>query len=163
MTKVTNTVMYSWRGGGTKEAPAAQAIGERLAFIERKKGTLQAEFVVNDAQSSKSPLHRYFDWDDSVAARKWRLEQAQNIIRHIYVKQIGNREIRKPTRAFVNYREEGETTSQYENILSVMSDDTKRKRLLLKAKQELADWRSRYDDLTEFADLFPVVDRLLAA
>lgn len=163
MSKMTAAVTYVWKGGKGQDESTAQVIGERLATIERKKGVLKAEFVVEDAQSNKSPLHKYFEWDDTAAAVKWRLEQAQSLIRHIHVKQIGNRDIGTPTRAFVNYRSEEDGEKRYENIVTVMTDSKKRELLLNKAKQELSDWRKRYDDLREMSELFPVIDRVLAA
>lgn len=36
--------------------------------------------IVERAKPKSSPLHRYFDWDDSVAGRRWRLHQAGNLI-----------------------------------------------------------------------------------
>lgn len=164
MTKMTNTVQYVWRGNsGAGDGPTAQAVGERLALIERKKGTLQAKHVLDDARSSKSPLHRYFEWDDGKAAEAYRLNQARHLIQIVHVKTVGNRDLQKPARAFVSLRPDAENDRQYENIVSVMSDDMKRVRLLKMAKEELADWRNRYETLQEFADLFPVIDRAIAA
>jgi len=157
-------VKYVWKGGaGLKEDAKAQVVGERLATIERKKGVLKAEFVVDDARNEKSPLHSYFEWDDSAAAKQHRLHQARHLISHIHVKTVGNRDIQHPTRAFVNLRPGPEEDRQYENIMSVMSDEMKRGRLLSRAKEELSSWRSRYEDLNEFANLFPVIDRVLRA
>lgn len=33
--------------------------------------------VVEDAKSRKSPLHKYFEWNDTKAGEQWRLQQAR--------------------------------------------------------------------------------------
>lgn len=56
---------------------------ERLA--EKNGGRLTPDAVVESAKSKKSPLHGYFDWDDSTAARSYRIIQARELIRSIRV------------------------------------------------------------------------------
>ena len=59
---------------------------KRLARIAGLHGgRLTPDAVVEDAKSPKSPLHEHFDWDDSVAAVKWRIEQARTLIRQVTV------------------------------------------------------------------------------
>jgi len=157
-------VRYIWRGSTglrEKEDAKAQLVGERLADIEKHHGELKAEHVLDDAKSDNSPLHKYFDWDDSEAAQKWRLNQAGLLIRSVYVKTVDNKEVRAPTRAFVNLRPAEEADRVYENIVSVMSDEFKRAQILKRAKEELGMWRKRYSDLSEFADVFGVIDTAL--
>lgn len=157
------TVRYVWKGGtGVKEESTAQIVGERLAEIEQERGTLKAEFVVEDARSGNSPLHRFFEWNDAKAAEQHRLHQARHLITHIHVKQIDAHEVKSPTRAFVNLRPEPEAERTYENIVSVMSDDLKRKRLLNRAREEFNMWRNRYQNLDELADVFKAFERVAA-
>lgn len=72
-----------------------------LALYERD-GHLTPESVVAEAKKKRSPLHSCFDWDDSTAAHKWRLEQAAFLIRKIKVEYTtpGHETIR--VRAFTN-------------------------------------------------------------
>ena len=43
------------------------------------------ELLLNTARRKSSPLHNLFDWDDSVAAEKWRTHQARKLARAIHV------------------------------------------------------------------------------
>lgn len=61
-----------------------EKIRARLAKIE-SKGRLTPDAVIEDASDPKSPLHPYFDWDDTVAARKWRISQARDLISSVRV------------------------------------------------------------------------------
>ena len=44
-------------------------------------GRLSPEIVVKAATNPKSPLHKYFEWDDSKAAESYRIQQARQIIK----------------------------------------------------------------------------------
>lgn len=56
----------------------------RLRTLEQR-GTLTPDAVVADAEKTTSPLHGLFEWDDAVAAREHRLDQARQIIREVLV------------------------------------------------------------------------------
>jgi hypothetical protein len=66
-----------------------KAVRERLERIRRReKGILTPDAVVNDARDTSSPLHGYFTWDDTEAAKQFRLDQARTLIRNIKVEVI---------------------------------------------------------------------------
>lgn len=63
-----------------------KAIAERLEKIAGlNAGRITPDAVLLDAKSPKSPLHDQFDWDDSSAAKQWRLQQARELIRSVRV------------------------------------------------------------------------------
>lgn len=63
-----------------------KAIAERLEKIAGLSGgRITPDAVLLDAKSPKSPLHDQFDWDDSSAAKQWRLQQARELIRSVRV------------------------------------------------------------------------------
>ncbi|MEN6336604.1 MAG: hypothetical protein ABFE13_26405 [Phycisphaerales bacterium] len=55
-------------------------IEQSLAEIVSRKGTITAADVVTEAADESHPLHEFFEWDDSEAARKFRLTQAVAMI-----------------------------------------------------------------------------------
>jgi len=58
------------------------SIAHELKSLERDGRLLPAD-VVNAARPTNSPLHPHFDWDDSSAAEKYRLDQARTLIRSV--------------------------------------------------------------------------------
>ena len=50
-----------------------------------KRGQLTPDAVVEEAALPDSPLHSMFTWDDSLAAKRWRLEEARGIITSVTV------------------------------------------------------------------------------
>lgn len=53
---------------------------KELLKIQKAYGSLSAGLVLKEAKKKRHPLHTYFNWDDSDAAKKWRLHQANMLI-----------------------------------------------------------------------------------
>ena len=86
---VISTVYVKRHGAPIKEEDAP-VIAERLIHIEtKKKQDVTKETVLEDANSKSSPLHRFFDWDDSTAAHKHRLSTAARLIRSFERVEVG--------------------------------------------------------------------------
>lgn len=60
---------------------------ERINEILRIKDTLglTPENLIKEAKKKSNPLHNLFEWDDTEAARKWRLQQGRLIINEIKI------------------------------------------------------------------------------
>jgi len=61
---------------------------EALRALENRRGRLTAAEVVAAARPQTSPLHAYFLWNDTVAAGRWRLVQARELIRTVRVQVV---------------------------------------------------------------------------
>lgn len=58
---------------------------ETLRRLVERDGELTAESVLAEAKRKRSPIHDFFEWDDSEAALQYRLEQARRLIRRVHV------------------------------------------------------------------------------
>lgn len=104
-------------------------------------------------------MHNAFDWDDSVAAENWRLDQAKSLIRSVVIVSAPVGPVPKDLRAFVSIpTKDSDGGRQYEDVVRVMSDAEKRGKLLKQAYAELVAWRNRYRTLVEFSEVFEVID-----
>ena len=56
-----------------------------LQSLETKTGRLYPAKVVNAARDARSPLHGYFTWNNTQAAEKYRITEAQEIIRRVKI------------------------------------------------------------------------------
>jgi hypothetical protein len=65
-----------------KEDIVAAAI---RALADRSGGLITPDIVVAAARHPDSPLHSEFEWDDTAAAEKYRLDQARALIRSVKV------------------------------------------------------------------------------
>lgn len=131
----------------------------------RDNGELYPETVVKAAQNKKSPLHSYFTWDDTAAARLRRLDEARYLIRSIEVvyddpiKKAKGQEVEITTRAFQTLHIYGEA-QPFRRIEDILDDPELRNELIQKAYKMALRWRNNYMGLTEFAKVFEAIDEL---
>lgn len=93
---------------------SVEAVAKALERLEEKNGGLRPAEIVKAAKSTRSAMHKCFEWDDSKAGQKYRLHQARNLPRSIViVSEERNPEDDKPARshAFVKTQNEYRSTS----------------------------------------------------
>jgi hypothetical protein len=95
---------------------------EHLTELYEQLGELTAESVVAAASSPASPLHSFFEWDDSAAAREYRKVQARALIRRVTV-VIDDRTLRafpfiKSERSFAPIKAAMENVNWMEEIVA---------------------------------------------
>ena len=149
--------VYKWKAHANFGIPA-QVAGEELERIRtERKGRLIPAVVVDEARPEEAPLHPAFEWDDAVAAEQYREGQARNLIRHVTVTVQGSGTEPRTVRAFVNVVE-GESQS-YTSTVHAMSDRRLREQVVARALAEAEQWRARYQELAELADVFEAIER----
>ena len=134
-----------WRIDGIYKADAqkvADEIGnDRISPAE----------VLEKARDVNSELHKCFEWNDSIAAEKYRLQQARGIlINLVYKEKESNAE---PVRTF-------QITSQrnvYQPTVSFLVQDDEYQNLLKSAKSELESFKKRYHTLSELQEVFEAI------
>lgn len=154
----------------------AQVVGERLESIKAKRNALTPELVLEDARQKKSPLHQFFEWDDDVAAEKYRLDQAGHLIRSVQVTFIDvepqqERQISlsaipaapaldpKPVRAFLPIKGDSGQRS-YVGTREAMGDPAMRRQVLERAHSELDQVSKKYRELQELSGVFEALDKV---
>ena len=109
--------------------------------------------ILEYARNENSELHKCFEWDDTVAAEKYRLQQARNIVRNLVYQEEKKEE---PTKLRVFYNQSSTNTYQPTRVL-VRNEDSY-KELLMQAKSELRAFKNKYKMLTELEDIFNLID-----
>jgi hypothetical protein len=115
--------------------------------------TLLPEEVVTVAKDPSNPLHKEFTWDDTAAAAKYRLEEARNLIRRVYVLLTPNQV--KETRALVHIQPAG-----YKPIEVVLNSRELREQFLTDVIKELERIKMKAQHLTELASVWSAVDKV---
>lgn len=99
-----------------------RTIAAALKAVEDRHGRLTASAVVDAARDEESPLHARFEWNDGVAAERWRLEQARELIRGVRVNVTVNR-IAVPVVCYVRDPQAAETANQgYRSVTKLAPD-----------------------------------------
>jgi len=156
-TKVRNTFKIKGSYGTSQKTTI---VLRELKHIEKThSGTLKPEYVVDSAEHKSSPLHEYFEWDDTVASHKWRLQQASSMIISIYDvrNEIGGKEVRHYANVILRDSEE----RVFVPTTKVMKDSFLRNQFLQQALQDAKLFQAKYSTLGELASVFKAIDRVL--
>ena len=94
-------------------------VAEQLRLLEGENGRLDPVVVVDAARDPASPLHAYFEWDDTEAARQHRLGQARQLIRRIKI-EVTVRDV--PVEVVRYVRDHDDGADGYRDILRVRDD-----------------------------------------
>ena len=127
-----------------------QEAGELLE-IEQAEGGIRTESVLLRAEDPNSALHKHFQWDDGLAGREYRLNQARRLIGKIKI-TVKTRK----TNAFYNVSVEvdDKKVSLYHSYEVVAKSKNLTEQVLEQAVKEQKYWRNKYKDLTECMSIF---------
>ena len=132
-----------WKGASADKA------AEELERIRRVNGILTPELVVNESAAESAVLHKCFQWNDTIAAEKYRISQAQDLIRNLTVVVV-NESINCSVRALVNVTNKFSCGKRsYIPIAEAIVDEDAYADLLAQAKAEMESFVSKYSQLSE--------------
>jgi len=129
---------------------------------------LTPENIVATARRARSPLHDAFTWDDTEAARLYRLREARNMMASITVitrNEEGERS--EPVRFFVNVQDGAGTEDEEERVYVplniVRGTPDLSVQMLAQALRELQVFRRKYGLLQNLEDIvnWPALDKSL--
>ncbi len=149
---------FSWRANAPKMDLDPEVAWEEIRSIGESNGGLAtAEAIVEASRSENALFHRYFEWDDSIAAEKHREAQARTLVGSIQVRYSQSPGVE--TRAF-------EITVQkdvrgYAPVDIILANPDERALLLQRAFAELASFKRRYTALSELSGVLLQIDDLL--
>lgn len=127
-------------------------------------GKLTPENLLDVSRPEDAPLHDVFEWNDSVAAEKYRVRQAAKIIRCLTV-EIVEETSNEPLQfsAYSSLHKNGGEKSVYTNTMYAMKVPEKREVILHNALCQLRSFRRKYSQLNELSGVFAEIDKLDSA
>ena len=128
-----------------------------IDLTERHHGYLKPQIVVKAAEPSTSPLHRFFEWDDTKAGRAYRIWQARQLLRQIYSYPIPTQP-QQEVQVFASLPADRSRSEEggYRLLTAVLSDAELRQQLLKAALEEMELFEKKYGLLKELAKLFAI-------
>jgi len=129
--------------------PADVVYGE-IKTLEK----ITPEAILEKARDESSALHEIFEWDDSVAAEKYRLSQAKNLISNLVIKPAIKGET--TTIRVLHKTEPG----IYKSIKYVVQHKEEYELILARALQELQRFQKKYETLVELQSVFDEITKL---
>ena len=123
---------------------------QRLSEIEdvRKKSGLTPETLLDKARSTRSSLHDLFEWDDSIAGRKYRKWQSRYFVNKIKVIYKGREfdayESIEPLVIQVSDKEVEKTTSEYTILPEIVENKELSSQMIETGKEDIIRWARKY-------------------
>lgn len=155
-------MVYVWKIN--KYPVDAQVAGETIEDIKNKSGKdfIEPEELLEASRDENAPLHCCFEWDNNIAAEKYRIRQARELIQNVTVTIM--KENLTPEgkiyRAFVNvadYNDKG----KYVPVNVAMEVKDYRKQILENALFELQNFKRKYQDYVELSKVISVIDEVV--
>lgn len=147
-------------------AKQAAVVGRELASIQKEMSVITPKIVVQQASDPKSPLHQYFEWDDTIAAQKHREWQARFLIVSVHVVD-SDMDNPQPVRAFVNVSPDEDDMENpfvaergYVSTSSLSGRQNYQKQVLEYAKNQLMGWKRRFGNYKEFFGVVEAINKL---
>ena len=149
----------------------AQVIGEMLEDMEQKGIEITPENGLNASRDESSPAHDEFEWDDNVAAEKYRLEQARNLIVHIRivreeseVHEYDPSTEHKPTNEYMprGFVPIPGGNSVYVPMHVALGKEEYREHLLKQARNDSEVFLAKYRTLEELAEVTEAMNKFLS-
>jgi len=81
-------LIYKRREGATFKEEDTEIIAKIIVEIEKRKGIAKPEDLIEEAEDNNSPIHNLFEWNNTKAAKEYRLQQARNIFNHIEIEVV---------------------------------------------------------------------------
>lgn len=169
---------YKYRVNGINKVPASIA-GKVCNDLKNSKKGLTPETLVEASRPENSPLHPEFQWDDSIAAEKYRCYQARKLIQNVVVVKVEEEVSEKTVNIFENYERTetstdnrnfqrefvstGERNHKYVTIDDALANEQWRASLLEAARRDMKAFISKYRMLNELSNLIVEMNNILSA
>ena len=144
--------MIVWAGTGFKGN--AEAVYHEIQTLGN---SYTPDDIVELAKDESTELHKCFEWDDTIAAEKWRKHTARLICCSLQV--VVEKEEKEP----VTYRliQNDRSEQAYKPVTMTVRNDAEYERLLKQAKLELKAFKERYKKITELETVIDEIDRIV--
>lgn len=128
------------------------SIKDELIALQQRDGILRAEEVVRWAEGNpQSALHQSLEWNDTEAAKEYRIWQVRRLI-SIHI--VSERGVRQMVSLTIDRANSG---GGYRDIETVLASPEMREVLLADALAELERVRIKYEGLQELARVWDAV------
>ena len=138
-----------WKINGIYKADATKV------YEEIGNENVTPESVLEKARDKNTELHKCFEWDNKVAAEKYRFQQARQIIQFIVT--VPDKKEDEPKRVFQISTEK----NTYQPITFFMKNEDEADALLKRAKNELRAFQQRYESIrSELEEIFEAIGKI---
>lgn len=147
-------LVASWKSGLRLFCADAQKVANEISEIGE---SATPQEILEKGRNPATELHKCFEWDDSKAAEKFRIEQARTIVRCLVIRETEEPKEQKPEIRMFYKTSGGEG---YKPTTIIMQDKDEYQKLLERAYAELSSFKNKYRSLAELDGIFDLIDKL---
>ena len=125
--------------------------------IKSQGDAVTPEAIVEYARDENTELHKCFEWDDTKAAEAWRKSQARTICGSLVV--VEEKEEKEPISFRILQHDSQEHA--YKPVTLILQNEDEYKRLVNRAKAELASFRERYKNILELRNVIEEINKVI--
>lgn len=118
----------------------------------RSQSDLTPAAILEDAENPRSPIHKYFEWNDTDAAKKYR---------RVQVSSLTGRLVRPNGRKLYIRVQAGTAPGHYDLVSRVLRNPELRRPLARRALLQLGTWETRYADFPELREAIAALQSAL--
>ena len=109
--------------------------------------------IVDYAKNPEAELHKCFTWDNDVAAEKWRLYEARQVVCNLVIVETNSDDEDIQIRAFhkVN-NDEG-----YKSFRIILKNKDEYEKLLERCLSDLRALKNKYQNLSEYQEIWDLI------
>lgn len=146
-------IVASWKIDGIFKADAEKVASEITSIGEECKPCEVVEY----AKNPQTELNKCFEWNDTIAAEKYRISQAGDIIRNLVIVKVADNVEEKTNIRF--FSSTGQTT--YKPTQVMYQNQTEYERLLQQAVKELEAFKKKYKSISGLEEVFKAIDEVI--
>lgn len=142
--------IVQWKVNGLFHADAVKCKQE----IESIGTDISPQEIVEFARNPDTELNKCFTWDDNTAAEKWRLHEARAIVRNIVV--VDKRDDSAEPVSFRVFHKT-ESTDGYKPLSLIIQNEDEYKKLLRNCETDLRIIKKKYQNLSEYQEIWDLI------
>ena len=145
-------IVATWRTPGIFQADPQKVCGE----LRELGDEFTPEDIVEKAKNKSTELHRCFEWDNDVAAEKYRLHQARLITSNLVFRKESEDKKQEPIP--VRIFNKTEAMGGYKPPEKVFTQSDEYDKLLQRAMAELRQFKVKYSMLKELDYILSLIN-----
>ena len=157
-------MVYEWKTPIYKVS--AQDAGDHIEELRKEhEDEYLPKVILEDSRPEDALLHPCFEWNDEIAAEKYRLQQSGNIIRNLTIVHVDNDQTPPKVlklRAYVSTND-GNDKANYQPITMALSNEVTRYQVLKNAVAELKRFEEKYKDMLTLAEILDAYGKKFTA
>lgn len=137
----------------------AQTVGEFLEKLtEERGGQVTTQEIVDAAKDAQSPIHMYFEWDDTIAGAEYRKYQARRLINHIVLVNTEQQKAFYSIKVPINENSKTGIKRAYMTQERTLSVADYRQQTLDFAMDQISHWHKQYESFKELSKIHKAIE-----